>query len=110
MIFIWLFFIALMSIAVLSRIITQDVYVFFGISMYFIIYFFNFNQKKNNKKTITFCLGYIFNHSFFILTIMLLYIYLDLSYYVKEKLAKILINKTKEENYNWWKPYDWWEL
>ena len=69
----------------------------------------NLSDNYLKKKLLKF-FKYIIKNSLVIITIILIYIYIDAYYYAEDKLAKILLNKIKGRNYTWWKPYNWWEL
>lgn len=55
-------------------------------------------------------LVYLINNPFIILTLLLIFIYIDAWYYSENKLSLILYNQVKGNDYIWWDPCDSWEL
>lgn len=137
LILIWAIFSILMGLAVLARIITRTSYLFFGVILYFFIYFYytiweNFNEKyeeildlvlkkcnsnnlnliniNNFKKILIKFINYLANDpAFIVLTLLLTFLYTDGYYYAENKLALILLNQIKGRDYSWWDPNHQWE-
>lgn len=133
----WLTFINLIGVSVLARIINRHSYILLSIIMYYLMYLYyavaysknsqnefldEFVQsatflvsgwydvakasKKNALKTLT----YLINNPFIILTLILVFVYIDVYYYAEDKLSLILYNQVRGNDYTWWSPNNWWEL
>lgn len=137
LILIWLTFINLIGVSVLARIINKHSYILLSILMYYLMYLYYAvsysNDSRNefldefvqnttflifkwrdvvnaSKENALKTLKYLINNPFMILTLILVFIYIDVYYYAENKLSLMLYNQVRGNNYTWWSPNDWWEL
>lgn len=135
---IWLIFDISLGVAVLARVINRYSYLLLSGIMYFIVYIYYaiysncFDKKrelllywiktlffilkrpkraKNNfYKDLLRTIDYLINNIFIILTLFLLFLYLDAYLHSDNKLTLMLYNQVKGRNYHWWEPDSWWEI
>ena len=137
LILIWLTFITLIGVSVLARIINKHSYILLSIFMYYLMYLYYavscsknsqgelleqlfsnaafltsgwYNVMSSFKKSALKTLTYLINNHFITLTLILVFIYIDVYYHSENKLSLILYNQVKGNDYTWWNPCDWWEL
>ena len=137
LVIIWSTFISLIGISVLARIINTYSYTLFSVIMYYLLYMYyavSYSYNSQNELLSRFIesvtcskfeftklrsvlernalkvLVYLINNPFIILTLLLIFIYIDAWYYSENKLSLILYNQVKGNDYIWWDPCDSWEL